>query len=285
MSQVAYVADRRSPCFFHCPSRIFTCLFEAAVWKMLWDECPLSTPLGFPPSGLSERNLGGSAIWMVYPCITKTVGQAGTLLCLQEMQLCWGGGWLFIYCHPLGFTGVSLKPKNCWVRGLWPRLCSGDFRFYVFGLSFWEKPQVFVLFCFCFKQRSFRISGEAQESPTSCKKEESTFRGILKAINTTKIWDSSAGVSQPSLLKFLNLSFSVSVSLLDKCSHPSEIIKWDKKESFGEKVISIKFLKTSPSSYLRTIQTCLPGWKGHVCVQLGHHLPVIKACLFSSIKM
>jgi hypothetical protein len=55
------------------------------------------------------------------------------------------GSVRFIYCHPGFYWGLH---KICLLsqKGLWPGLCFGNFRFCVFSLSFWEKPQ--VLFCF-----------------------------------------------------------------------------------------------------------------------------------------
>lgn len=66
-----------------------------------------------------------------------------------------------------------------------------------------RKATSFVLFCFCFKQRNFRICGEA----TSCKEEEH-FLGHFQGNRSYKDRDPSSGVSQPLILKFLNLSLS-----------------------------------------------------------------------------
>ena len=197
--------------FSHCLFPICSYWFEVVIWKNALGWMFLPIPLDIIPSGLFGKNLGNSPI----RCFVRdTLG-----LCLQTFRvlktpLCKRGHQLFIYCHPLGFTGVSIKSPY-WVRGLWSRLYSGDLRFCLFGLSFWGKPQVL----FCFKQRNFRICGEAEENPASCKKEENVLWGIFKETEAAKIWDSSSGGFQPSVLKFWNLCLSVCLSLSLSLTH------------------------------------------------------------------
>ena len=74
-----------------------------------------------------------------------------------------------------------------------------------------RKGTSFVLFCSVLNKGISGFVGKLERTLHPAKKRKKTFSGgIFKEIEATKIWDNSSGVSQPSVLKFLNLSLSLS---------------------------------------------------------------------------
>ena len=149
---------------------------------MLWDGI-LATPPSFIHSiRITCKESGGSATRMVCPHISQTAHDTGSFLCLQMSEVLKTRlhaepvGCLFIAI--LWFTGVSIKPA-CRARRFMVRVVFWGFQVLPCLVCHFEKSHKFCFVFFCFKQRNFRICGEAGENPASCKKkkEESIFWG------------------------------------------------------------------------------------------------------------
>lgn len=148
-------------------------------------------------------------IWAAWPfgwliCKSPKPRCTGSSLCLQRLevhkrQLYGRTGWRFIYCHPWGFTGVSIK-SACWVRKVYSLGSVWGFLDSACLVCHFEKSRKFCFVSFCFKQRNFRIGGEAEEKPTSYKREENILWGIFKDIEATKIRDDASGTFFQSLI-------------------------------------------------------------------------------------
>ena len=139
--------------------------------KMLWDGV-LATPPSFIHSiQIICKESGGSATRIVCPQISQTAQDAGSFLCLQMSEVpktaaAWGARRLFIYCHPLVYWGLH---KTCLLsqKLYGPGCVLGISGSAVCLVCHFEKSHKFCFVLFCFKQRNFRICGEAGENTAS----------------------------------------------------------------------------------------------------------------------
>lgn len=136
------------------------------------------------PGGLEK--FGSSAIRMICPD-TPTPSALG---CLRSRRHSRAGEVLAmaIYLLPFfGLTGGLHKPCLLSQKVYGPGCVLGISGSACLVCHF-EKSHEFCLVLPCFKQRNFRICGEARENPASCKKRKKAFSGgIFKEIEATTI--------------------------------------------------------------------------------------------------
>lgn len=124
-----------------------------------------------------------------------------------------------------------------------------------------RKATSFVLFCF--KQRRFRICGEAEENPISCKREENIFGDILKETETAKIRDEPFGI--------LSRSDFLTLPPAGRRTHSEDTGECDRNQRFRKENLSQPRLQTP--------------WRscGHSSTRPAHRTPAL-CCDFFSVK-
>ena len=153
-------------------------MFEVAVWKNALEWCTSYTSQlqSLRPDYLQGigRLSYSNGFAHTSPKLHKTRGCSFAFRCPRFRRQGLHGereGCLFIAI--LWFTGVSIKPA-CWVRSFMVRVVFWGFQVLPCLVCHFEKSHKFCFVLFCFKQRNFRICGEAGENTASWKKKKKT---------------------------------------------------------------------------------------------------------------
>lgn len=146
-------------------------MFEVAVWKNALGWCTSYTSQlhSLHPDylqGIRRLSHSNSLPTDLPNCARRGVLPLPSDVRGSEDTAAWGARRLFIYCHPLVYWGLH---KTCLLsqKLYGPGCVLGISGSAVCLVCHFEKSHKFCFVLFCFKQRNFRICGEAGENTAS----------------------------------------------------------------------------------------------------------------------